>query len=546
MGHPADTARPAARPAVWRAAGRGRSGPAPADSGRAAGRDGYRGVRRSAGPVLAAEPGGVYAADTPPLPSTDRRVAAVTAAVAELAGTDLDGLSDAGLERLLAGLRTPIGQLAALRSRAATLSQSRRLAAAPQAPTGGTIRDHQRRLADLQNQTPSEIKRDVEAGKAARDHQATGQAFQAGQLSPEHARMIGRILTDLPDDRRGPVEDELLALAGRLDAVAFGRAARRIQARETPEALARDQRRQHHRRWFRAADTPEGGLSLSGTLYGDAAETARVALDAFRRPDTPDEHREPEQRSADAFEQLCTAALRAGRAPTDHGIRPHVMIVLDAEQYHAALAGQTGTATLAHSGQPVTTDRIGHLLADADLTRIILDADRTPIEVSTTSRHVPHGLWKALVVRDQGCTWAGCTAPTSWCDVAHGNTPFRRDGKLSPRNAALLCRRHHRIFDTGPYTIHIDGDTVTYQRHPKPPDDEDGGEDGGGGDGGHDDGGGDGDGRRPDPDRDPPPTGPAQDPGPDAPPLPGLEPGPGRRPDREPDPVLDPRGDPGG
>ena len=71
-----------------------------------------------------------------------------------------------------------------------------------------------------------------------------------------------------------------------------------------------------------------------------------------------------------------------------------------------------------------------------------------------------------MTTRDRGCTWPGCDAPPGWCDVAHGNTPFRHGGQLTLDNCALLCRRHHRRFDTGSWRMHIDGPTVTY--HPAP------------------------------------------------------------------------------
>jgi len=85
-------------------------------------------------------------------------------------------------------------------------------------------------------------------------------------------------------------------------------------------------------------------------------------------------------------------------------------------------------------------------------------------EVISQVRTVPVGLWRALLVRDGGCTWPGCDAPAAWCDVAHGQTPFAENGRLMPANAALLCRSHHRRFDLGPWTIHVRGDQVTYLR----------------------------------------------------------------------------------
>ncbi len=391
------------------------------------------------------------------------RVATLASAVDELAAADLDALSDAGLDELLRALRRPIAQLVALRSRAAAVSQSRRLSAARPGPTAASLREHQRELAAGQRLSPSQAKREIEAGRAAREHQATRAAFIDGAIDPEQARMIARVLEELPPDRRDAVEGELLELAGRMDPVGFGRVARSKLAEQTPGAAAKDERRSHLSRRFRGSDTPDGGFAFSGLLHGAAAEQARVALDAFRKPDVSGEHRSPEQRSADAFEQLCAAALRSGAAPTAHGVRPHVIVVIGAEQLAAYRSGGSlATARFAWSGQPATSQEFGSLLADCDVTRLVLDAAGTPLEASEAVRTVPVGLWRSLLVRDGGCTWEGCDAPASWCDVAHGAEAFAAAGRLSPANAALLCRRHHRRFDGGGHRIVIDGGSVSY------------------------------------------------------------------------------------
>jgi hypothetical protein len=390
-------------------------------------------------------------------------LASVESSVQLLAGTDLDELSDRDLDELLRRLRRPIAQLVALRSRAAAASQSRRLSGTPSGPTAATLREHQREHAADQRLSPSQAKREIEAGRAARDHQATRAAFIDGAIDPEQARMIARVLEALPPDRRDEVEVELLVLARRMDPVAFGRAARSVLAKQAPSAAARDERRQHLSRRVRASDTPDGGFAFSGLLYGAAAEQARVAMDAFRRPDVSGEHRSPEQRSADAFEQLCAAALRSGDAPSAHGVRPHVVVVIDAAQLAAHRSGgSVADARFAGSGQPVTSQELGSLLSDCDMTRLVLDSAGTPIEASESVRTVPVGLWRSLLVRDGGCTWEGCDAPASWCDVAHGHTAFAAAGRLSPENAALLCRRHHRRFDGGGHRIVIDGNSVSY------------------------------------------------------------------------------------
>lgn len=407
-------------------------------------------------PRLAAEPG--------PSESAGPR-SRLAVAIDDLAAIDIDALSDAELRQHLTDLRQPLARLTALRANWSASLESRVIAGAAPQQRGSAQRDGRLAFADEHQLTPSEAKRAVEAGKAARQHPETGQAFLAGDLSPEHVGVIDEVLGAVDAGHRDLLEQQLLDLARGRNAVRFGRDARALLASFSPEDAAEAGKRKLARRRVRATDTADGGFAFSGLLYGTAAETARVALDAFTRPDVAGEHRTPEQRAADGFEQLCAAALRTDAAPSQHGARPQVLVVMDAEQlaHHEQGAG-TGAARFARSGQPVTTTELGPLLGDCHLVRVVLDAERTPIEVSEAVRTVPAGLWRALLVRDGGCTWPGCDAPAAWCDVAHGHTPFARNGRLAPDNAALLCRRHHRRFDNGPWRIEVRGEQVSYQR----------------------------------------------------------------------------------
>lgn len=130
-------------------------------------------------------------------------------------------------------------------------------------------------------------------------------------------RLLGAALERLPAEQRAEAEQTLLDLARSCDPVTFGRRVRRYLAEHAPRELHRQEQDQHRGRRFSMADTPDGWVAFSGLAYGTAAELAREAIKAFRRPDTPDEHRTPDQRSADAFEQLCAAALLA-RGCADH------------------------------------------------------------------------------------------------------------------------------------------------------------------------------------------------------------------------------------
>lgn len=389
----------------------------------------------------------------------------LAAAIDRLTAIDVDALPDTVLRDHLSELRRPLARLTALRADWSARLEARAIASAPPQSRGVAQRQARQQVAQAQQLTPTEAKRAVEAGRAAQQHPDTGRAFRAGELSPDHVRLIDELLAVVNEDDRADFERNLLELARHHDATRFGRKARSLLADLAPAGVAAIEGRKRGRRRLRATDTPDGGFAFSGLLYGTAAETARVALDAFSLPDAAGERRTPEQRAADGFEQLCAAALRTGDAPAQHGARPQVLVILEAAELARLDRGEVpGAGRFGRSGQPVSTDELGALLDDCQLVRIVRDAARTPIEVSEAVRTVPAGLWRALLARDGGCTWSGCDAPAAWCDVAHGHTPYAQHGRLRPDNAALLCRRHHRRFDHGPWRISVVGDTVTYHR----------------------------------------------------------------------------------
>jgi hypothetical protein len=68
--------------------------------------------------------------------------------------------------------------------------------------------------------------------------------------------------------------------------------------------------------------------------------------------------------------------------------------------------------------------------------------DGMPLDYGRTVRLVPPHVRRAAEVRDGGCVFAGCGAPTFWCDVHH-LLEWINGGETSLENSALLCERHH-------------------------------------------------------------------------------------------------------
>lgn len=391
----------------------------------------------------------------------DQAITALERAVDALHLLPLEATSEWALRGLLTWVNIPDRRLAAFRTRLIAEVEARAVAAAPPGRQQSVRHETRRELREQLGASPSEVKRAAETGRLLREAPALAEAFDAGGLSAAAAGIVVDGLRHIPHERRAEVEADLLPIARDGDLAALRRAVTRAISREDHRSLVDRERRRHARRSCRITEAEDDALVVHARLYGADKETVRTAFDAFARFSGSDDRRTSDHRLADAMVQLCLVALRAGDAPTQHGVRPHVSVLVDAD----TLQRQTGLVETARSG-PLPVESLSWLFQDCSVTRIELDPDRVPTEIGQTMRTPSTALWRALVARDRGCTWQGCDAPPAWCQVAHGIIPWHLSGTLKLSDAALLCHRHHRLFDQGGWRMVIHGAEVSYVRDP--------------------------------------------------------------------------------
>ncbi len=381
----------------------------------------------------------------------------LTTVIDEVVSTDLDALGEPEIKQQLREVQREMNRLAAYRSKAAGTLEQRAMRAAGPGRESRAVQPTRTWAEEELGLTPSEAKRAGETGRRVSDDPEVEQAYTAGLIREEHVRVITDTLRRLSGAERAEVRTHLVEAARSCTPVALGRLARRLLAKADHEAAQAADDRRHARRYARVAETADGMLAINALLSGVDKEIAQTAIDAFRTQDAKDEHRTPEQRTADALVAALQASLDIGKAPTQHGIRPHVILIASLPDY----ASGEGTGDGLWSG-PIAMDEIRRVSKDATITRVLTDSRSVPIEVSEGKRYVATGLWKALVARDRGCRWPGCSAPPAWCDAAHGEISFRAQGPLSVHNGVLLCRRHHRKVDLGKWTIDIRGPDIGF------------------------------------------------------------------------------------
>ncbi|WP_460461590.1 HNH endonuclease signature motif containing protein, partial [Arthrobacter alkaliphilus] len=82
-----------------------------------------------------------------------------------------------------------------------------------------------------------------------------------------------------------------------------------------------------------------------------------------------------------------------------------------------------------------------------------------------TTRIFPPHIRKAIIARDQGCTFPDCTIPAPWCE-AHHITYWSQDGTTGTDNGILLCSHHHHVIHKEQWTITTDSGTPWFKPPP--------------------------------------------------------------------------------
>lgn len=171
--------------------------------------------------------------------------------------------------------------------------------------------------------------------------------------------------------------------------------------------------------------------------------------------DGPDE-RTSLQRRFDALMSVINRGLGNPGAPPSTA-RATVILTIPFDTTTGTPSGPGTTA----DGQIISPTTAGLLACKGDLTPVWLSEDREPLELGRTARYATPGQFKALVARDQHCTYPGCTVPPQWCD-AHHIIWWCREGNTDIAYLVLLCGQHHTLVHLHDLTATITGGTVTW------------------------------------------------------------------------------------
>ncbi|MCZ2815215.1 HNH endonuclease signature motif containing protein [Modestobacter sp. VKM Ac-2984] len=291
----------------------------------------------------------------------------------------------------------------------------------------------------------TEASRVVRSGRVLEHFPALAAGFADGQITAAQVNVVA--------EKIGAGEVARAEEQG-IDLAAFDQVWARVATESTHESLAAAVQA------FDDALDPDGpepdpteGRRLTmvkhadGTVTGhfelDAAggEKAQAAIESIVQADRPKgDERTRAQQNGDAFVQLCDNQLASGNLPILRTVKPHVVVGIDLDDLVDPATG-AGAAEMGF-GATISAARARYLACDGSISRIVMGPDGTPLDLGRDHRVVTPGLRKAVERRDKSCVFAGCGAPSWWCDVHH-LVHWLHGGETSLQNSALLCERHH-------------------------------------------------------------------------------------------------------
>jgi hypothetical protein len=322
-------------------------------------------------------------------------------------------------------------------------------------------------LADLWHITVQEAERYCAVGLATRARQAfdgfplpaeyplVAEAIASGELSVTAADVIVRELQvaapRCSTEKRQIAEYELVTRAPDFSIADLHTLAREVRDRlDADGAFDRDA----IHRASRSAKLLPGSTGMVRLVWDMPPATAgmvKTAVDAVvgeqlraARDGQLDDDRTFEQRRSDALEHLfhhvATCGGAGGELPAATMV---VRLSLD------DLRSGCGTASIDGIQETISIATARRLAADAELIPVVLGGNGEILDAGRARRLFTRTQRLALMERDDGCAFAGCTSPPAYAD-AHHIQWWSHGGTSDLANGIMLCGfHHHRVHDDG-------------------------------------------------------------------------------------------------
>ena len=105
-------------------------------------------------------------------------------------------------------------------------------------------------------------------------------------------------------------------------------------------------------------------------------------------------------------------------------------------------------------GGRVSAETLRRLACDCSLLGVLEDGQGEPLDVGRKKRRISASLHRAVMLRDRGCRFPGCTHDR-YIDLHH-RQHWMHGGETTKANLLALCTFHHRLVHEGGFTIELD------------------------------------------------------------------------------------------
>jgi hypothetical protein len=153
---------------------------------------------------------------------------------------------------------------------------------------------------------------------------------------------------------------------------------------------------------------------------------------------------------ADGAVKLAESFLAGNPVRGTGGERFQVMVHLDQE----ALGPDGAWAGTLEDGTRVSAETLRRVACDCGLVAIAGDGEA--LNIGRRARSIPPAIRRALMLRDRGCAFPGCTHTA----FLHGHhiEHWLHGGETSLENLVMLCTFHHHLVHEGGWTVAAEGD----------------------------------------------------------------------------------------
>jgi hypothetical protein len=288
-------------------------------------------------------------------------------------------------------------------------------------------------------------------------------AFKAGELSYEKVRRLTDCRTDATAEVFDRDERMLVDFGRRFDGDEFAKVVRHWKRRADETGAERDARALFDGRHGSVSETLDGAVKVDAEFDPEPGRLFKGVFEAidqeFFRADRRDAEsagdptliRPARQRRADALVEMARRAASSD-PETARRPRPETMVIID---YRTLLAESGGLAHLDNRAM-VTGEAARRLACDSGIVRVVTNGGSEILDLGRSTPVPSAAQRRAVILRDGGCTFAGCDMPPGRCEVHH-IVPYGRGrdvgGPTDRDNLALVCTRHHHLVHEGGYRL---------------------------------------------------------------------------------------------